>query len=114
MRKQVVLAPKQRPPGPGVQVVVRLQPDPLSALDKWAAKQNPPARKLDLGHMAKISSTPKKASRSTRARELAAEVIDKMIDPSMSADERDQRRRRLTKGPPEFREHRVDLPKIKR
>jgi hypothetical protein len=29
-----VLAPKQRPPGPGVQVVVRLQPDPLSALDK--------------------------------------------------------------------------------
>jgi hypothetical protein len=40
MRKQVVLAPKQRPPGPGVQVVVRLQPDPLSALDKWAAKQS--------------------------------------------------------------------------
>jgi hypothetical protein len=35
-----VLAPKQRPPGPGVQVVVRLQPDPLSALDKWAAKQS--------------------------------------------------------------------------
>jgi hypothetical protein len=40
MRKQVVLAPKQRPPGPGVQVVVRLQPDPLRALDKWAAKQS--------------------------------------------------------------------------
>jgi hypothetical protein len=36
-----------------------------------------------------------------------------MIDPSAPADERDQRRRRLTKGPPEFREDRVDLPTTK-
>ncbi len=39
MKKQPVLAPKKRSPGPGVQVVVRLQPDPLDALDKWSAKQ---------------------------------------------------------------------------
>jgi|ERR1700722_7283058 len=41
--KQTVLAKKRRGPpltGKGVQVVVRLQPDPLSALDKWAAKQS--------------------------------------------------------------------------
>jgi hypothetical protein len=34
-----------------------------------------------------------------------------MIDPSALADERDRRRRRLTKGPLEFREDGVDLPK---
>jgi hypothetical protein len=36
-----------------------------------------------------------------------------MIDPTAPADEGAQRRRRLTKGPPEFREDRVDLPKAK-
>jgi hypothetical protein len=40
-------------------------------------------------------------------------VIEKMIDPTASPDERAQRRPRLTKGPPEFREDRVDLPKAK-
>jgi hypothetical protein len=42
MGKKTVLAKKRRGPAPtgkGVQVVVRLQPDPLSALDNWAAKQ---------------------------------------------------------------------------
>ena len=37
-----MLAKKRRGPAPtgkGVQVVVRLQPEPLTALDKWAAKQ---------------------------------------------------------------------------
>jgi hypothetical protein len=54
-----------------------------------------------------------KPRRSVRAAELAAKQIDKMIDPSTSADERALRRRRLTKGPVEFREDRVDLPKVK-
>jgi hypothetical protein len=49
-----------------------------------------------------------------RARELAAEAIEKIIDPSAPPEERAQRRRRLTKGPPEFREDRVDQPKSKR
>ena len=42
-----------------------------------------------------------------------AEAIDKMSDPAASAEERDERRHRLTKGPPEFREARVDRPKAK-
>jgi hypothetical protein len=36
-----------------------------------------------------------------------------MIDPAASPEERVQRRRRLTKGPSEFRDHRIDLPKAK-
>jgi hypothetical protein len=42
MGKQTVLARKKRGPAPtgkGVQVVVRMQPAPLSALDVWAKKQ---------------------------------------------------------------------------
>jgi hypothetical protein len=69
-------------------------------------------RPLELGHMAKLSSTPaKKAARRSRAQELAAEAIETMIDPAAPPEERAQRRRRLTKGPPEFRELRVDLPR---
>jgi hypothetical protein len=48
-----------------------------------------------------------------RAQELARDAIEKMGDPTASPEERAQRRRRLTKGPLEFREDRVDLPKAK-
>jgi len=48
-----------------------------------------------------------------RAKELAREAIEKMVDPTASPEERDQRRRRLTKGPTEFRTARVDQPKAK-
>jgi hypothetical protein len=43
MGKQTVLAKKKRGPAPtgkGVQVVVRMQPTPLAALDGWLAKQD--------------------------------------------------------------------------
>jgi hypothetical protein len=43
MKKQAVLARKRRvprPTGKGVQVVVRWQPVPLSALDAWVTKQS--------------------------------------------------------------------------
>lgn len=45
MGKQTVLAKKRRGPAPtgkGVQVVVRLQPDQLNALDGWISKQDAP------------------------------------------------------------------------
>jgi hypothetical protein len=51
-----------------------------------------------------------KAARSARAAELAAKAIDNMIEPAAPPEERG---RHLTKGPLEFREHRVDLPKAK-
>ena len=54
-----------------------------------------------------------KPGRRSRAQELARDAIDKMIDPAASPEERAQRRRRLTKGPTEFREARVDQPKAK-
>jgi hypothetical protein len=36
-----------------------------------------------------------------------------MIDAVASSEERDRRRLRLTEGPPEFREDRIDQPKKK-
>ena len=54
-----------------------------------------------------------KPGRRLRAQELAAKAIEGMIDPSAPPEERAQRRRRLTKGPVEFREDRVDQPKAK-
>jgi hypothetical protein len=48
-----------------------------------------------------------------RAKELATKAIDKIIDPSAPPEERAKRRRHLTKGPLEFRDDRVDLPKAK-
>ena len=45
-----------------------------------------------------------------RAKELARTAIDKMSDATAPREEQEQRRRRLTKGPLEFREDRVDQP----
>jgi len=54
-----------------------------------------------------------KRGRLARAQELARDAIEKMVFPTASPEERDHRRRRLTKGPMEFRGARVDQPKAK-
>ena len=123
MGKRTVLAKKRRGPAPtgkGVQVVVRLQPDPLRALDGWAAKQNDyPTRAeairrlVELGLTVRTKSKQPPAARAERAKELAAKAIEKILDPSAPPEERAQRRRRLTKGPSEFRDDHVNLPKAK-
>jgi Arc/MetJ-type ribon-helix-helix transcriptional regulator len=94
----------------------------IDAIDKWRAKQKPLPNMseairclVELGLKAARPSKPRaKAGRRSRAAELAASAIEKLIDPSATSEERAQRRRRLTKGPPEFREDRVDLPKAKK
>ena len=100
---------------------IRLSKELRETVDKWAGKQDDtPGRSeairrlVELGLETRTPAKPtRKASNKTRAAELAAKVVDKMIDPTAPADERDRRRRRLTKGPQEFREDRVDLPKAK-
>jgi hypothetical protein len=47
----------------------------------------------------------------TSIEDLATEQIERMLDPSLSQDERERRTRRLIEGPPEFSDQRVDLPK---
>jgi hypothetical protein len=53
------------------------------------------------------------AKAASKASEMAGQQIDKLVDPSATAEERQQRKRRLLKGPGEFRDLRADLPKKK-
>ncbi|WP_244524948.1 MULTISPECIES: hypothetical protein [Bradyrhizobium] len=95
---------------------------PLAALDFWIDKQKEPdlsrpeaiRRLVELGLTVKTSGQPiGKPGRRLRAQELATKAIEKIIDPAAPPEERALRRRRLTKGPTEFREARVDQPKVK-
>jgi hypothetical protein len=142
-RQTVITQKRRGPPptGKGTLIGVRMLGRPLAELDAWITSQDeaelsrPEAirrlvelglavprhsdrtrrlgRSLDLGTMAKIEPAPATTGRRSRARELAAEAIDKMSDSAASTEEREERRHRLTKGPPEFQEARVDRPKAK-
>jgi hypothetical protein len=65
-------------------------------------------RLVELGLMAAVKPTQVNA---TRAKELAANVIDGLGDGAASAGDRASRKSRLLKGPEKFREARVDRPK---
>ena len=112
-----MLAKKRRgppPTGKGVQVVVRLQPDPLAALDKWAEKQpDRPTRAEAIRRLVEIglSGQPSVRPRASSGAARAASVIEKHIDASAPAEERESRKRRLLKGPSVFRDVRVDRTK---
>ena len=54
------------------------------------------------------SDTPRR-QRDDRAEQLATSQIDQLIDPDTLPDERERRIHRLTDGPPEFVDLRVDL-----
>jgi hypothetical protein len=72
-------------------------------------------RLVELGLKVKTEARPvRRPGRRLRAQELAKQAIEKIIDPAAPPEERAQRRRRLTKGPTEFREDRVDQPKAKK
>jgi hypothetical protein len=99
---------------------LRLPPPMLKAVETWAAAQDDEPnrseairRLVELGLTIKTKAKQPSAARVGRAKELAAKAIENMMDPSAPPQERTQRRRRLTKGPPEFRKARVDQPKAK-
>jgi hypothetical protein len=125
MAKTIVVTKKRRGPpatGKGIQVGERWHPPELAAIDNWISLQSEKLtrgqairRLVEIALNAGTSARPaSNAGRRSRAAELAAKTIEKMIDPAAPPDERDRRRRRLTKGPLEFRDDRVDLPKAKK
>ncbi|WP_249167159.1 hypothetical protein [Bradyrhizobium sp. JYMT SZCCT0428] len=73
----------------------------VEAIDSLGTKVKAHARPAD------------KPGRRLRAQELATKAIEKIIDPAAAPEEQAQRRRRLTKRPPEFRQARLDQPKAK-
>ncbi len=125
MKKKTVIPEKKRGPpatGKGEPIVVRMHPPMLATLDEWIAKQDQPfpsrpeavRRLVEIGLKAGKPAKLQKEGARSRAEELAANAIEGMIDLAAPPDERAQRSRRLTTGPSEFIEDRVDLPKRQR
>lgn len=95
-------------------------------IDAWAEQQNDePGRSeairrlIEIGltvkteRASKSEDTKQRQSRKQRARQLAGDAVDKMTDATASVQDQASRKRRLIKGPEEFREARVDTPKAK-
>lgn len=124
MSRQLAKSAKKRgrpATGQGEPILVRLQPVQLGGLDRWIAHQDDQLTRPEairrLVDLALAGTQPPKA-RSPKARsralDLAGAQIDKLSDPSASPEERQQRKRRLLKGPKEFRDIRRGIrPKSK-
>jgi hypothetical protein len=108
----------------GMLVGVRLQVGQIEAIDAWAAKQDPPVTRpeairgmIDAMLHILAKDPGEKLRRSEKAavaaKDLAAAQIDRLGDRSAPLKEQASRKRRLLKGPEEFREVRVDRPKAK-
>jgi len=97
---------------------VKLSADLTADIDAWASvhaiKRSEAIRRLiDLGLKSEAIATSMRVSRrdAVAAEELAASLINQFIDPDTPHEERDRRIHRLTEGPPEFVNLRIDLPK---
>lgn len=126
MTKPVKDIPKKRrgrpkTTGRGAGVLVRFQSDAMKSLDRWSARQqDTPSRPEAIRRLVAMAiasakpSAPVSRKAAARAADMAGAMVDFLSDPSAPADVREKRKRRLLKGPPEFREMRADLPKRKR
>jgi hypothetical protein len=100
---------------------MRASEDFLKAVDNWRSKQeDKPSRAAAVRRLVELGLTVKDKARPAsrpgrimRAQELAWKTVEKLSDPGAPPEERAERQRRLTKGPEEFREVRVDRPKAK-
>jgi hypothetical protein len=110
-------------PRTGITPLMGFRADPVirAEIVRWAEKQpDMPTlseairRLVELGLSVKAKARPAgKPGRMLRAQELASKTVEKLVDPTAPPEERAERKRRLTKGPEEFREVRVDRPKVK-
>jgi hypothetical protein len=125
MRKSNKVVPKKQRGRPATGrdpvTAIRLSDALRESIDQWAERQtDKPGRSeairrlVEIGLTIRTKSKQAPVERATRAKELAAKAIEKISDPSASQEQRTQRRRRLTRGPQEFREDRVDLPETNR
>jgi hypothetical protein len=107
--------------GAGTQIGERWHDAELVAIDSWIASTGETLsrgkairRLVELGLGSVKVARARKRSDSPTARDLAAVQIDRLADSGAPAEEQASRKRHLLKGPEEFREARVDLPKAKK
>jgi ABC-type taurine transport system substrate-binding protein len=117
-RKSVITQKKRGPPatGKGELIGVRIQPSLMQNLDVWIAKQEVAVSRPEairrLVEQALASFT-KRHSRREAARKLAARAIEGLANKSLPTAEQEERKRKLIRGPREFRDIRRDQPKTK-
>ena len=101
----------------GTLVGLRCQQRFLDAIDGWRERRDDkPTRPAAIIQLAErgLAVTPRgrvSAKAALKAADLAANEIDRMTDQSASVEEQATRKRRLLKGPREFRDIRADHPK---
>ena len=89
----------------------------LKLIDVWRLKQPDQPSRAEairrLVDMALASSKPRRGSpdAAQKALKLATEAVEKLTEKSAPAEEQQRRKRRLIRGPSEFREIRKDQPK---
>ena len=117
-RKNLRKTPRGRPAGRRTSgtIPVRLEPETIAAIDTWTAgheltRSEAIARLIEIG-LAAARRAGMRRKHASKAFELASAAIDRLADPSLSDEERHLRKRRLLKGPREFRDLR-DRPKAK-
>jgi hypothetical protein len=118
--KQAISAKQKRGrPPTGIRPMIGFRADfqLRQAIEKWAKSQADKPKLSDaIRRLVEIALTDTSKARgqspsgAARAKSLATRAVEGIIDPSVPSEERAQRRRRLTKGPAEFREDRVDQP----
>lgn len=99
---------------------IRLSRDLRAKVDAWATRQDDePGRseairrlvELGLASSMPVAKTSKK--KAAQAEGMAGDMIDMLGDGGATADDRARRKRRLLKGPSEFREMRSNHPKAR-
>jgi hypothetical protein len=122
MAKSALVSKKKRAStltGKNIQVGERWHPSELAAIDAWIASSSDQTltrahairRLVALGLRVKKQSGQSSDTQKFRASEMAGQTIDNMTDREASPADQADRKRRLLKGPEEFREARVDRPK---
>jgi hypothetical protein len=97
---------------------VRFSQSLTAAIDGWAearhiSRSDAIRQLVELGLKAAPAASPERKvqQHSGEIENEATSRISELLDPSLPADERERRIRRLIEGPPEFTEQRRDLPK---
>jgi predicted ATPase len=121
MKKSINVTRKKRgrpPTGLDPQVSTRMPSRLIDDVDAWAAandttRSDAVRRLVELGLTVKTKLALSDRQRAAIA-DLASKAIDSLTPETTDNNEKASRKRRLIKGPEEFREVRVDRPKAKK
>jgi predicted transcriptional regulator len=99
-------------------LAIRLPAALVADVDQWAGKRDMTRSAAirrwienGLSERWRPATAQERRSRRASAADMAGETIDRLADPAARRDDQAKRKRRLLKGPEEFRDLRGDQPK---